>query len=490
MQRIPILCIMLLFSGCVALRDNVDCLLPDTSLNKMDDVIEEINIAKNIPAYTPPELEFDRKLSLADILGISLQFQLKSGRALAAARSLGYSYKSSLKDYFPSIEGNVSLLIDDLRIDPPNSTPPTFIGVVPAATSTSTSNGTFYSLTETVTLSYLLMDFGGRSAFTRAAWHEFQSSGYLYSQSVQTVLIDSLHAYFSYMNSFESREAAKENLKNASDSYNMVKALFDVKYATSLDLELLEVSLIQNEIALRAYEGSTQVQHGTLASAMGIKTSIPFEVEELRVDILPVDFAKNIEDLMQAALSLRPSLAAYREEYLRRREEIKVTQSDSFPKLFLNGMSSHSHFYNGPTNTVDESTIALNLNVPIFEGFYFVNQVRKRKADRDFALIDWRLNEEAVMLDVWSNYYNFLTAKDNFEMTKKLVSAASSAYNAATEMYRLKYATIQDLLTAQDNLSNARLLLVQTKINMASSIASLAYSIGILTPNHVVKAHG
>lgn len=477
------------FPGCSAMRDNVDCLLPDPPLDHVNDVVEEVKLAQNVPVFNPPEIEVDHTLSLSDILGISLQLQLKSARALAAARSLGYSYKSSLKDYYPSIHGEIIPLIDDLHIDPPGSIPPTFIGVAPPSTSGSSTNGTFKSLTETITLSYLLIDFGGRDAAAAAAWHDFQSSGYLYNQSVQTVLIDSLQAYYNYMNAFESRLAAIENLKTANNSYEVVKGLFEAKYATVLDLEQLEVTLLQNEIVLRGYEGSEQVEHGALANAMGIKTSLPFKVEELSLDIFPVELADNIEELMHAALVLRPSLASYKEEYLKRRSEIVVAKSAGLPKLFLEASSAHTRFYNGPTRTINESTISLNLKVPIFEGFYFTNQLRKSKADRDFACIDWRLNEEAVMLDVWSNYYHFLTAKDNLETAKKLLKASTSAYDAAIELYRLRYASIQDLLNAQGDLASSRLLIVQTKINMASSISNLAYSIGILTPNHVVHCN-
>lgn len=470
---------LLLFAACSAIKDDVGLLIP----GPMPIGIEDVKAVRAVPVVEPPILEINRSLALVDVLGISLQYQKKSARAFAAAKDAGYQYKSSLSAYYPTISGQVGYLVDDLHIYPPGTIPPTSTGTTAINTASSTSNGTFYSTTESIALSYLLLDFGGRDASVCSAWHFFQESRLLYKQSVQDVLIDSLLAYFKYMDAFESWLAAKENVNNAQHSYDVVNELYQVKYATLLDLQQLKTAILQNEIQMRALAGQTKVAHGGLAHAMGIKTSVPFEVETLPLEMFPSDLASNVEELMHASLVLKPSLGAYREEFMKRQSEIRVAESAGLPTLNLQMNSAHTHFANGPTTTINESTIAVNLNIPIFQGFYFTNQVRRARAERDVALLDWRLGEEAAMLDVWSNYYNFLTSKDNLETVVKLVESSSIAYDAALELFRMKLASVQDLLTSQNDLANARLLLVQTKINMASALSSLAYSVGILNPN-------
>lgn len=478
-KQVLLLVSPLFIAACSAFRNDVDTLIPEPLASGIADV----EAAKAVTVAEPPILELNRALSLADILGISLQYQKKTSRALAAARSSGYQYKSSLSNYYPVISGQVSYLIDDLHIDPPGSIPPTSTGTTAINTASTTSNGTFYSVTESLALSYLLLDFGGRDATACAAWHFFQESGLLYIQSVQDVLIDALQAYFNYINAYESLLSAKANLDNAQHSYDIAYELYKAKYATVLDVQQLKTSILQNEIQMRTLEGQVKVTHGALAFAMGIQTSVPFETQTLPLDLFPADLEENIEDLMHAALVLKPNLAAYREEYLKRQSEIRIVQSAGSPTFNTLMTTAHTDFANGPTKTINESTIAFNVNIPIFQGFFFVNQLRAKKADRDFAFFDWRLKEEAAMLDVWSNYYTFLTAKSNLEIAKKLVESTLAAYDAALELYRLQQAGIQDLLTAQNDLANARLLIVQIKINMASSLSSLAYSIGIINPN-------
>lgn len=441
-----------------------------------------IEDTKTMPVAEPPTLTIDKPLVLADILGISLKYQLKSRKAFAAAKSACYAFKSSLSTYYPTITGEISYLIDDLHIYPPGTTPSTPTVINPVPTAIETTNGTFKSWTELVTLNYLLLDFGGRAATANAAWHFFQESRLLYDQSVQDVLIDSLHAYFNYMNAYESWLAQKENFKNTEHSFRITQELFDAKYAPLLDLQQLRTSLLQSETSLRSFQGNVIVTHGALAHAMGLKTSTAFDARPISMDDFPENLSDTIDELMHAALILKPDLSAAKEDYLQKESQIRVAQSAALPTFTTVMSAAHTHFNNGPTSTINESTIAFNMNVPIFSGFFFINQIRKSKADRDVSFFEWHLREQAAMLDVWSNYYNYLTARDNLEITKQLVESATIAYESAQELYRYQHASIQDLLTTLNDISRARLILVETKINMAIAISSLAYSIGVLIP--------
>jgi outer membrane protein len=458
--------LLFLLTSCAAMRDDIECLVPPPPIADDEDPKEAVQEASNVPTYIPPEVLVEERLTLSDILSISLYYQLKSSRAIAAAKSAGYNYKSSLSNYYPTLTAAVDYLIDDIHFRP----------------STAGLSGTFRSEQDSVMLSYLLLDFGGRDASVASAWHTFQSAGFLYNQSIQDLLIDSLQAYFNYISAYETMLANQENLGTAKTSFGVVEALYEAKYANLFDREQFNTAKLQIEIALRSNEGEVSVTHGALANAMGINTSTPFDTELLNLEEFPLDAAENIEAMMHAALVYKPALSSFREEYLKRRADVLVAQSAALPTIGLQGQSSRTSFRNGPVKTINESTLQLTLNVPVFQGFYFTNQIKKAKADKEFAFVNWKLQEEAAMLDVWSNYYNFLAAKDNLDQVAALVESANRAYDSALELYKLRFAGTQDLLSAQTNLATARLLYVKNKINMAASLSNLAYSIGILTP--------
>lgn len=458
--------LLVLLMSCDAPINNVGLLIPNQPTDGMDDPKALIEEASQIPSFNPPDPIIKEVLTLSDILSYTLAFQLKSRRSFAAAKSTGYTYKSSLSAYYPTLVAAVNYLIDDLHYCPCEA------GLC----------GTFYSYEEFISLSYLLLDFGGRDASVTSAWHNFQATGYLYNQSVQNILIDALQAYFNYLEALEILNTNMVNLETAQSSYEVAKQLYDVKYVSVFDLEQLNTAVIQQETALRTNQGNLQVTHGALANAMGINTSTPFQTDKLNLETFPVDIEENVEKLMKASLNLKPSLASFREEYLRRRADIIVAQSAAFPKLNLEATSSAIHFQGGPIKAIHESTILFNLDIPLFQGFYFINQIRKTQADAEFACLNWKLEEEAAMLEVWSNYFNFLTARDNLKNLQRLVDSANLAYRSALELYKLRFVGSQDLLSAQNNLASSLLLYVRNKINIAASISRLIYSLGILTP--------
>lgn len=462
------LCLLLvLLASCDAPKNNIELLMPDNLTEGLEDPKTLLENASEIPSYVPPEPVIKDSLSLSDVLSYTLSYQLKTRRSFAAAKSAGYSYKSSLSAYYPTLVAAVNYLIDDLHYHPCD------LGLC----------GTFHSEEEFIALSYLLLDFGGREASVASAWHAFQATGYLYNQSIQDILIDVLQAYFNYLEAFEIVNANIINLETARTSYEVAKQLYYVKYVSVFDLEQLNTAVIQQETALRTNEGNLQVTHGALAKAMGINTATSFQTERLNIEAFPLDIGENIEKLMKAALNLKPSLASFKEEYLKRRADIVVAESAAFPRLNLKATSSMIHYKEGPIKAINESTILFNFDIPLFQGFYFINQIRKSKADAEFACLNWKLEEEAAMLDVWSNYFNFLTARDNLKNIQRLIDSADLAYRSALELYKLRLVGSQDLLSAQNNLASSRLIYVQNKIHIASSISQLIYSLGILSPN-------
>lgn len=459
--------ILSLLISCGAPKNNIDVLMPDKPTDGMDDPKALIEIAAEMPSYSPPAPIMKDPLTLSDILSYTLAYQLTTRRSFAAAESAGYSYKSSLSAYYPTLVAAVNYLIDDLHYHPCSS------GFC----------GTFHSYEDLISLSYLLLDFGGRDASVASAWHAFQATGYLYNQSIQNILIDALQSYFNYLEAFEIVNTNILNLETARTSYEVAKQLYDVKYVSVFDLEQLNTAVIQQETSLRTNEGNLQVAHGALAKAMGLQISIPFRTEKLNMEIFPKNLEEDIEKLMKAALNLKPSLASFKEEYLSRRADIKVAQSAAMPTLNLKATSSMIHYKEGPIRAINESTILFNLDIPLFQGFYFINQIRKSQANAEFACLNWKLEEQAAMLDVWSNYFNFLTAQDNVKNLQRLIDSADVAYRSALELYKLRFVGSQDLLSAQNNLASSLLLYVRNKIQIASSISQLAYSLGIIAPN-------
>jgi outer membrane protein TolC len=122
----------------------------------------------------------------------------------------------------------------------------------------------------------------------------------------------------------------------------------------------------------------------------------------------------------------------------------------------------------------------ISLNVPIFSGFLYMNQIRQTKENVKTAKESFRIAENNALLDVVTSYYNFKTAKESLEYSEEFLKYAQEAYALASEGYREGTASILDLLTSWSTLSDAKAQKIQARTQLAFSLFNIAFATGSL----------
>jgi outer membrane protein len=85
---------------------------------------------------------------------------------------------------------------------------------------------------------------------------------------------------------------------------------------------------------------------------------------------------------------------------------------------------------------------------------------------------------------VWRAYYEFQTALSRYTYAKALLAASQESYDANLDTYRQGLSTIVELLTADRDLANARYTIVQSRADLLTSSAAVAYAVGAIeTPS-------
>ena len=120
----------------------------------------------------------------------------------------------------------------------------------------------------------------------------------------------------------------------------------------------------------------------------------------------------------------------------------------------------------------------LTIKWDLFTGFCRLNDVRKAEADREVAGADLKTLEIEAIAQVWRAYFEFQSSLSKYEYAQSLIAASQESYAANSESYRQGLSTIVELLTAQRDLANARYTLIQSKSELLTAYAAVAYSIG------------
>ena len=120
----------------------------------------------------------------------------------------------------------------------------------------------------------------------------------------------------------------------------------------------------------------------------------------------------------------------------------------------------------------------LTIKWDMFNGFRHLNDLRRAEADREVARADLKTLEIDAIAQVWRAYYEFQSSLSKYEYAQSLIAASQESYSANSESYRQGLSTIVELLTAQRDLANARYTLIQSKSELLTAYAAIAYSIG------------
>ncbi len=355
------------------------------------------------------------------------------------------------------------------------------------ATSTVTpSVGEFTTLTSDLSISYLLLDFGGRQATIEAAKQALYNSNWTHNRQVQQVIINVLNAYYTYMGLSALVIARESDLKNAQTNYDAANRLFEAGVKTKLDVLQAKTDLINIQLNIVDLEGQKKVAYGRLANAIGLPSQSDFQVPEIPQD-LPIDvITAGIEQLIDQAKRNRPDLAAAYALHEMRKEEIVIARSSGLPTLstFVD-LQGNNDFNNSNFNTHSLSA-SLVVSAPLFDGFLYVNRERRAKEFLRGACANLRAVELNITLDVLTSYFTFKTAVQSLKYSDEFLKYSEEAYEAALIMYREGIGTILDLLNAQRALANARAQKIQARTQWAIALSNISFAAGTLgTPDEI-----
>lgn len=336
-------------------------------------------------------------------------------------------------------------------------------------------------VTSSLSLSYLLLDFGGRAAQIESAKQALYAANWSHNRALQTVLVAVFNAYYSYLNARGMLDAREADFKDAETTLEVVRAQFEAGVATILDLLQIQSNAVNAKLQMETAKGQVSTTHGQLATAVGWSADAQFEVTLLPLLAEPSErVTEDVSELVELAKVRRPDLSAAYSLFLEARAQVAAAISSSLPTLSLTGQAQRDDFFHNSNLNSSSQNASLVLNVPIFSGWLYENQIANAKETAKAAYETWKVQENAALLEVVTNYNAYLTSLETMTYSNEYLKYTQEAHQAAVEEYKEGVASVLDVLTAQTALSNARTQWVQARTQFYTSLAEIAYSVGTL----------
>src|SRR5436190_924340 len=212
----------------------------------------------------------------------------------------------------------------------------------PATTTRSAGKQTSYG--PSISLNYLLLDFGGRSGSIERARQELFAANLSHNATIQNVVLQAEVAYFTYMATASLLAAERSALAEAQANLNAAQGRNRVGLATIADVLQAKTALSQEQLNLETIQGNLQAARGGLAAALGLPANLPFELEPLAGAVPVRAMTESVDSIINDALRNRPDLAAARAQAAAAYSQVRVTRAAELPSLNLtsNGARTYS----------------------------------------------------------------------------------------------------------------------------------------------------
>ena len=211
-------------------------------------------------------------LELDDVVDLALRRNPATRESWLAARAAADTYGSSRGALFPSIDASVNA---GRTASAPGTV--SSLGTGEPATRTAAA-GTRSQLTTGATLSYLLVDLGGRSGSIEQAKERAIAADLTHNATVHDVILQVESALFSYLATRALRDAQQESVDEAIADTAAAAERLHVGVATLAELLQARTQLAQGRFQLATLEGQQETAKGNLATAMGLPANARFQV--------------------------------------------------------------------------------------------------------------------------------------------------------------------------------------------------------------------
>ena len=418
----------------------------------------------------PPEIpeKYRREktvLSLAEVIDIALRNNPVTKTTWAQARSAAAVLGQKRAEYFPEIDLGASITRQKAT---------TFGG---ASTFFQTPYG------PSASLSWLLLDFGGRSGDVEEARQGLYAADWTHNATIQNVVLQVTSAFYGYGNAKELLLAQEASVAESQRNYDAANDRHAAGVATIADVLQAKTALSQDTLALETVRGQIQTIRGQLATALGVPANIPVDIAELPENIDVGQVTSSIDALIERAQKERPDLGAARADAEKAQAHIGTERAQLLPVISAFG-SANRISYASPPGVPYRTTYTggIQLSLPLFDGFRRIYEVKQAEEDARAARAQAQTLEQQVILQVWSSYFSVRTAAQRVQTSRDLLDSARQAAEVTAGRYKSGVGSILDLLTAQRNLAEARAQDVQARSDWYQSVAQLAHDTGVLGP--------
>jgi outer membrane protein len=400
-----------------------------------------------------------RELTLKDAINYALENKAESRKAKLSVENSEYQIEEVRARALPTITANGNLTYNPI-IQLNALDVGAFAGGAPGAPTgvQLVALGQKWSSTAGVNLTQNIFD---QSVFTGLKAAKTTREFYqVNAQLTEEQVIERVaNNYYNVYVQREKLSVIDSTYKNTMEVRDIIKGQFDAGLARKIDLDRMNVNLININTQRQQILNAVQLQENTLKFYIGMPIATKIIIPQAQFDVTPLNLDEAPDTTQRTEYQL-----------LKKQEQLyfynkKAMIAEYYPTLALTagynyiGQGPEMPWFKKPSDNVywsDFSAIALNLRVPIFNGFG--TRARVRQADIEIRNTEEDIKDTKLSLDL--AFENARTQIKNslitIENQKENVQLAQSVLDNTQNNYQQGLATLTDLLDAENSYIEAQ----------------------------------
>ncbi|KUJ82247.1 TolC family outer membrane protein [Ruegeria profundi] len=325
-----------------------------------------------------------------------------------------------------------------------------------------------------LTLSQLVYD-GGFSVLGKQSAQEIVLSTRQALLDVeQFVLFRAANAYLFVLEQEEAVQIRLNNVDVSSEELRASQDRFDVGEVTRTDVALSEAQLASSQADLaveRGFLAQAQAEYvNAVGNAPGRTAGLP------GLPSLPGSEAEAV------ALAQRnhPAILSAQHEVRALDLQVQQQRANLGPNVRLFADAGIRESYDNDDN-LEDASIALRFEQPIYAGGRLAASVRRSMATRDASRANLLNVQKDITQGVVDAFASFQAASASLRASTERVRASQVAFDGIREEATLGARTTLDVLNAQQDLLDAQLAEVRSRVERTRSAYELLQAQGLLT---------
>ena len=297
-----------------------------------------------------------------------------------------------------------------------------------------------------------------------------------YYAQEQSLILQAVGIYMDAITSGANVSVSQGAVSLLSSQYDASQARFDAGLGTSTDIATINASLQGARAQLASASGVHAIAQANFVQIFG------FEPHSLQFPQYIPGLPHSMHHAISTAMENSPALRLARSNLEIAELNIIAAQASNGPSMNVNASANHS--YDLWNNSNDHSTnlsLGANISMPLYQGGAGVSRVRQAEIDRDAARANLQAQEAQTRAEVIAAWQNLQSAEASLNSTVAQVEASEAALRGARAEEEVGTRTFLDTLSAENNLTEAQVLLVTSRAQVVLAGYSLLNSMGVLT---------